>query len=232
MKAHLLFEQSGTFKKQFIKHGIEAFDYDISDKLKQTDIVCNLFIEIERAYLQQPSIFDKISSTDIIMAFFPCTKFDEQIKLWFRGDAYSMIHWTEKEKLIYSISLHNDLNKNYITLSKLVLIALEKKYKLIIENPYSKSSYLANYWCCKPSIIHKDRRLYGDYYKKPTQFFFFNIEPHDNIVTDIKDNSVGGYQPMVNMSSAFYKNNANNKFIARSMIAPDYANYFIEKYIL
>lgn len=29
MKAHCLFEQSGTFKNEFKKLGIEAFDYDI-----------------------------------------------------------------------------------------------------------------------------------------------------------------------------------------------------------
>ena len=37
MIAHLLFEQSGTFKNAFKKNGVEAFDYDIAKK-SLTDI--------------------------------------------------------------------------------------------------------------------------------------------------------------------------------------------------
>jgi hypothetical protein len=47
MIAHLLFEQSGTFKNAFKKNGVEAFDYDIQDEFNQTDYVIDLFKEIE-----------------------------------------------------------------------------------------------------------------------------------------------------------------------------------------
>lgn len=47
MKAHCLFEQSGTFKKEFKKLGIEAFDYDILNEFGETDYVIDLFAEIE-----------------------------------------------------------------------------------------------------------------------------------------------------------------------------------------
>ena len=232
-KAHLLFEQSGTFKNEFIKHNISAIDYDISNKFNQTDYVIDLFSQIHKAFnTKDRTIFDQISPSDIVIAFFPCTKFDEQIKLWFRGDAYSMKDWSEIEKLTYDLLLHNQLHENYVTLTELALIAYNRNLKLIIENPYSRSGYLSTYWCHNPAIIHKDRRVYGDYYKKPTQFFFFNAEPKDNDIPLPKDNGVGVYQPMVNMSSSFYQNGATNKFLARSMIAPDYAKYFIEQYIL
>lgn len=36
--AHCFFEQSGTFKNEFIKLGIPAFDYDIQDNFGQTDL--------------------------------------------------------------------------------------------------------------------------------------------------------------------------------------------------
>lgn len=48
MKAHCLFEQSGTFKKEFIKLGIEAEDYDIRNDFGETDHVVDLFEEINR----------------------------------------------------------------------------------------------------------------------------------------------------------------------------------------
>ena len=38
-KVHCFFEQSGTFKNEFIKLGYEAYDY-----------VIDLFVEIEKAY--------------------------------------------------------------------------------------------------------------------------------------------------------------------------------------
>ena len=50
MKVHCLFEQSGTFKNEFKKLGIEAYDYDIQDEFGETDYKIDLFNEIEKAY--------------------------------------------------------------------------------------------------------------------------------------------------------------------------------------
>ena len=47
---HCFFEQSGTFKNEFIKLGIPAEDYDIQDNFGQTDHVIDLFDHIEREY--------------------------------------------------------------------------------------------------------------------------------------------------------------------------------------
>ena len=46
MKAYCFFEQSGTFKNEFRKLGIEAYDYDILDEYGQTDFQLDLFKEI------------------------------------------------------------------------------------------------------------------------------------------------------------------------------------------
>ena len=51
MKAHCLFEQSGTFKNEFKKMGIEAEDYDILDDYGQTDHKIDLFAEIRGGIL-------------------------------------------------------------------------------------------------------------------------------------------------------------------------------------
>ena len=48
MKVHCLFEQSGTFKNEFKKLGIDAEDYDILNDFGETDHVIDLFSEIER----------------------------------------------------------------------------------------------------------------------------------------------------------------------------------------
>ena len=49
-KVHCFFEQSGTFKNEFIKLGIPAEDYDIQNNFGETDHVIDLFAEIEKAY--------------------------------------------------------------------------------------------------------------------------------------------------------------------------------------
>ena len=50
MKAHLFFEQSGTFKHEFHKLGIEAYDYDIQNEYGETDYVIDLFAEFGKAF--------------------------------------------------------------------------------------------------------------------------------------------------------------------------------------
>jgi hypothetical protein len=59
-KVHCFFEQSGTFKNEFIKLGIPAEDYDIQNNFGETDNVIDLFQEIEKGYANEASIFDNI----------------------------------------------------------------------------------------------------------------------------------------------------------------------------
>ena len=58
-KVHCFFEQSGTFKNEFIKMGIPAEDYDIQNNFHQTDHVIDLFKEIETEYEQDKTRQDK-----------------------------------------------------------------------------------------------------------------------------------------------------------------------------
>ncbi len=58
MKAHCLFEQSGTFKNEFKKLGIEAYDYDIQNEFGETDYQVDLFAEIRGGMR-----IDQVSST-------------------------------------------------------------------------------------------------------------------------------------------------------------------------
>lgn len=52
MVAHCLFEQSGTFKNEFKKLGIESFDYDIANDYGQTDFQVDLYEEIRGGVLR------------------------------------------------------------------------------------------------------------------------------------------------------------------------------------
>lgn len=78
MIVHCLFEQSGTFRDEFRKLGFEAYDYDIDNYFGKTDYQIDIFQEIQNAYQGNPSIFDSIADEDLVVAFFPCTRFDFQ----------------------------------------------------------------------------------------------------------------------------------------------------------
>ena len=170
MKAHCLFEQSGTFKNEFKKLGIEAYDYDILNDYGQTDYQIDLFEEIRGGYDGKPSIFDNISTDDLILAFFPCTYFECQSQLWFAGNNHSQSKWSMKQKCECDISRHNELNRFYEILNKLTILCIDRGLRIVIENPYNQPHYLTMYWSVKPAIIDKDRTENGDYFKKPTQY--------------------------------------------------------------
>lgn len=123
-KVHCLFEQSGTFKNQFRKMGIQAEDYDILNDFGETDNVIDLFAEIDKAYEGKPSIFDNIGECDLIFAFFPCTRFEAKIPLSFRGEAYQQKKWTDEQKLEYSMKLHEELHELYMKICRLFTVCL------------------------------------------------------------------------------------------------------------
>ena len=97
-KVHCFFEQSGTFKNQFKLLGIDAEDYDIANDFNETDHVIDLFAEIKKGFNNKSSIFDCISQDDLIIAFFPCIRFENQIMLHLRGQANGMDKWTFQKK--------------------------------------------------------------------------------------------------------------------------------------
>lgn len=121
-KVYCLFEQSGTFKNEFLKLGILAEDYDILNDFGQTDHVVNLFEHIENAYNGKPSLFDEISKNDLIIAFFPCTRFEAKIPLLFRGEAAQCKNYSNEKKLQYSMALHNELHELYEKICKLFCV--------------------------------------------------------------------------------------------------------------
>lgn len=181
---YCLFEQSGTFKNEFKKLGYEAIDYDIQNEFNETDVVIDLFKEIEKAYNKEESIFENITKKDTILAFFPCVRFENQIEMHFRGTCASMKKWSDEQKLENDLKLHKELDVMYETVTKLAIVCIRKNIPLIIENPYSTTHYLVKYWAIPSKIIDKDRTLRGDYFEKPTQYWFIGCEPKYNMILE------------------------------------------------
>lgn len=220
MKVHCFFEQSGTFKNEFKKLGIFAFDYDLLNEFNQTDFIIDLFAEIEKAYNNKKSIFDDISKDDLIMAFFPCIRFEDQIQMHFRGKAFQMKNWSDIKKLEKDIELHKELSHLYELITKFAIVCIKKDIPLIIENPYSVTHYLTKYWAISAKVIDLNRTLRGDFYKKPTQYWFINCEPKHNLIFE-------AYSWFPKKSISLTSNKTE-----RSLISAEYAYRFIKEFIL
>ena len=223
-KVHCMFEQSGTFKNEFKKLGYEAYDYDIQNNFNETDYVIDLFTEIEKAYGGGMSIFDNITPDDLIMAFFPCIYFTGSSNpILFNGTGY---HLPILEAIKKIIQRNQDRAYFYELLMKLVYIVKEKKIRLIFENPWDNTQhYLKFNFLQEPSVWDKDRSLRGDYFKKPTGFWYFGCEP-----------TYGeSFQPNNHVKTVWDCAASKQAGICseeRSMISPDYARNFICDFIL
>ena len=226
-KVHCFFEQSGTFKQEFIKLGIPAEDYDIQNHFGETDHTDDLFKAIEDAYDGKPSLFDNITPDDLIMAFFPCIHFCDAKIMMFKAYSIFMKNWTLDKIMTRNVEAEKDRHMFFTLLLKLVAVCARRDIRIIIENPWNNSNmtYLQNNFP-DPTIIDKNRAKRGDYFVKPTAYWFFGCT-----------NTVGhSYQENKN-PKIVYKCHGGMQVTGqcdeqRSLISPDYARNFICDFIL
>ena len=225
-KIHCFFEQSGTFKNEFRKLGYEACDYDIQNNFGETDYQIDLFAEIERAYSGEPSIFDSATCNDLVISFFPCIHFCDAKTLFFKGKHTSQRTWPLQKVMEKNLAFSKEREYFFSILLKMVAVTCAKNLRHIIENPWNTNggTYLQNNFI-KPSIIDKNRMLRGDYFVKPTAYWFINCEPTCGFTLQ-KDKMQRVIMkckrsPLVGQCSE-----------ERSMISPDYARNFICDFIL
>lgn len=206
--------------------GYEAYDYDILNDFGETDCQIDLFEEINKGYCNKLSIFDKFDKdNDFIIAFFPCIRFEDQIQMHFRGSAYQCKNMNVEQKLEYDLKLHEELSDLYNLITKLAIICIRKGIPLVIENPYSTTHYLVKYWAIPYTILDKNRYENGDYYEKPTQYWFINCEPQRNFIFEPIE-----YVEKKNIE--YLKKEDVDKTVLRSMIHQQYAKRFIREFII
>lgn len=226
-KVHCFFEQSGTFKNEFIKLGIPSEDYDIQNNFGETDHVIDLFAEIEKGYNREPSIFDGITPDDLIVAFFPCIHFCDAKVMMFKVYSIFMKKWSMERIMERNIEAECERHHFFVVLMKLVAVCSKRGYRLIVENPWNDSgmTYLQNNFP-DPTIIDKNRALRGDFYVKPTAYWYFGCEATYG----------NSYQRNKN-PKIVYKQHGEKQITGqcdeqRSMISPDYARNFICDFII
>ena len=225
-KIHCFFEQSGTFKNEFRKLGYEAEDYDIQNEFGETDHVMDLFAEIEKCYDGEASVFDNMTSNDLIMAFFPCIYFESLQMTYYDLTSINYKKKTNCERIDIALERLKDRTYFHSLLYRLLWIAYDRKLPLVIENPATEMNYLIggqNF--PKPTFIDRNRMLRGDFYVKPTAYWFVNCVPTYGLSLQ-KDKE----QRIINKAKPSPK--AGICSMERSMISPDYARNFICDFII
>lgn len=126
-KVYCFFEQSGTFKNEFIKLGIPAEDYDIQNNFGETDHIIDLFDEIDKSFEGGKSVFDDIHEDDFIIAFYPCIEFSCVAQMWYSLTHKDFKNWENKKIIDYIIRKNRNRSRLFEILIKFCSICLEKK---------------------------------------------------------------------------------------------------------
>ena len=224
-KVHCFFEQSGTFKNEFIKLGIHAEDYDIQNNFGETDHCADLFAEIENGWGGKASLFDVIAKDDLVLAFFPCIYFSALSQMQMSLTDVNKRGMETGER--YASVIERSRNRQrFLELLIMLMGCCEiRGIRLIVENPWAMQTYLKTGFIKRPSLVDNDRTRRGDYYHKPTAYWFINCEPTHGTSCQ-KDKQV---KRVIDAKPAPRAGICSEE---RSMISPDYARNFIADFIL
>ena len=132
---------------------------------------------------------------------------------------------TDEQKIEKILERSNHRKEYFDRLIKLVAVCLKRKLRLIIENPWSEQTYLKANFLKAPDIVDMDRTERGDYFKKPTAYWFWNCDPTHGFT----------YQKDKEQKTIMKTKGASRAGLCseeRSMISSDYARNFICDFIL
>jgi hypothetical protein len=170
-------------------------------------------------------VFDNISKDDLIIAFFPCIYFCATSQMLFSLTHRNYKNYSLREKTDAILKRSADREYYFKLAVKMYSIAQGRGLRLIMENPWSEQTFLKANFVQAPTIVDQDRTLRGDYFKKPTAYWYINCEPTHgrSIQRDKKTRRICGLPPGEQAGLCSEE---------RSMISPDYARNFICDFII
>lgn len=170
-------------------------------------------------------MFDKITKDDLILAFFPCIYFSCISSVWFSMTQRDYKKWPIK-KISDNILERNKKRSYYFELlNKFCVVCIEKNLRMVFENPWSENHFLKFGFLKPPSIIDTDRTRRGDYFVKPTAYWFWNCEPTTG----------NSFQYSIKTKSILWSKQSKEPGTCsedRSMISSNYARNFICDFII
>lgn len=109
--------------------------------------------------------------------------------------------------------------------AKMLAVAQIRGLRLIMENPWSMQHFLKQGFVKAPTFVDENRMMRGDYYVKPTAYWFINCERTNGctIQMDKEKKNILYASPGIKAGICSEE---------RSMISPDYARNFICDFIL
>lgn len=159
------------------------------------------------------------------MAFFPCIYFSclSQMAMYWGYTNYRKLTYKQRTDEI----LKRSANREYFfgLAAKMLCVAQEREFRLIMENPWSQQTYLKANFVLPPTMVDNNRRLRGDYFMKPTAYWFIGCEPTQGFTTQLD-------KPKTRILDCKGSGIAGICSEERSMISPDYARNFICDFIL
>ena len=145
----------------------------------------------------------------------------------FKGVLNFQQKWPLSKGMEFNIEQEELRHRYFSTLMKLVKVISERSLRMVIENPWntSRETFLQRNFI-KPTVIDSNRMKRGDYFVKPTAYWFIGC-----------NNTYGYSEQQDKEQKIVYKVKDKNqqKGICseeRSMISPDYARNFICDFIL
>lgn len=162
----------------------------------------------------------------MIIAFFPCIYFccTSQMDMSWTAKNYRKLSDKDKAESILKRSANRE--EFFRLLVQLFAIAKMRGLRLIVENPWSLQTFLKNgNFIMPPTFVDNNRMNRGDYYVKPTAYWFVNCE-RTNGLTMQKDKEK---KSIMKSKGASHAGLCSEE---RSLISPDYARNFICDFIL
>ncbi len=169
-------------------------------------------------------MFDDITKDDLIIAFFPCIYFCQMSQYMQSINSINYRNLSEYQTIKKIIERQNNRNFFLQVLTKMTAICVKNNIRMIFENPIT-DSFLNHYFLKPPSIKDMNRMIRGDYFVKPTGYWFWNCEPTNGFTYQFDKN-----QKKINECKEGIRAGLCSE--ERSMISPDYARNFICDFIL
>lgn len=134
---------------------------------------------------------------------------------------------------------------------KMYAVCQIKGVRMIMENPWHPTNFTNHFWFARVSLIDKDRTRRGDYFRKPTAYWFigctpthgetYQPTPKDKVLTITAGS--GASKTKRDKSKTMDRQELDKRYIDhksqtglcdedRSMISPDYARNFICDFII
>lgn len=194
------------------------------------------------------------------MAFFPCIKFCSVMEQVQHEDFYdasqrkrkdfgSKEYYEQKWRTLRNYSIERFYF--YDVALKLTAVCQIRGFRMIMENPWHPTNFTNHFWFMRTSVIDKDRTRRGDYFRKPTAYWYVGCVPtygetyQPTPRKQVRKVTAGSnaLKTKEKLKKIMDKEELDRIYIdhvsktgicdeERSMISPDYARNFICDFIL